>query len=562
MLTGLRLSNIALIQSLDLTFKQGFTVLTGETGAGKSILLDALDALLGGLSGPSLSGLLRTGCERGHIEASFTADCIDMDSFTNHDFDADDNELLVSRVLIRRQDRIISRFRINGVAVSKDQILSIRPSLIDLTGQGQVQELSKSGHQRDCLDCLGGSILEDSKIAVKEAYYKWKKAFSSLQAAQNDFINLESQISEQKAFLSKLEAAQLLDPEEDVKLLNQQDRLAHTVRIQEGLSILSSILYESNSDLPTVLELLNNCLNEINILTQLDSSLSTYLESMLDVFTRLDSLSQSLQHYASNLDSDPQKLDEIQDRISYLKHLKRISNCDLSDLISERDRLRELINSDQPQVICSRLAEEEQSFREFRDQNNTKLSELRHKAALKLQNQLLQYLKSMGLPNVRFKVELNSEKPTEHGVDSVLFLFSSNPDQPLAPLIRIASGGEMSRFLLALKTTLASRAGSSTLIFDEIDSGVSGKVSTAIAVLLKELSFNNQVFCVTHQPLVAAKADNHLRVSKFVEGGFTNVEVSSLERIEDREKELAELAGGDFAHSRLYASSLLSKEAA
>ena len=204
----------------------------------------------------------------------------------------------------------------------------------------------------------------------------------------------------------------------------------------------------------------------------------------------------------------------------------------------------------------------EHSLRVKRDENNQALSKLRKEVAAKLEISLMEYLRTLGLSNVRFSINLISSLPSERGSDAAQFLFSANPGEPLAPLIEVASGGEMSRFLLALKTILAEVDGSSTLLFDEIDSGVSGRVSGAIAKVLRELSIHRQVFCVTHQPLVAAAADHHFSVRKFVENGKTRSEVSPLLDLSSRQKELAELAGGDIGDANAYAASLLDMQAA
>jgi DNA repair protein RecN (Recombination protein N) len=203
----------------------------------------------------------------------------------------------------------------------------------------------------------------------------------------------------------------------------------------------------------------------------------------------------------------------------------------------------------------------ERSSRAARDRANGALTQARQAAALALQEQLLARLRPMGLTHVRFAVQLEPTSPTEEGADAVQFLFSANPGQPLAPLAEVASGGEMSRFLLALKTCLAAADPHVTLLFDEIDAGVSGRVSGAMAELLQDLAAQRQVFCVTHQPLVAAAADHHFRVAKEVRDGRTHTRVSQLRDTQARQAELAELAGGDSGETRSYAASLLKREA-
>ena len=229
-------------------------------------------------------------------------------------------------------------------------------------------------------------------------------------------------------------------------------------------------------------------------------------------------------------------------------------------MIDRRDALRQRLGDGGFAADLERLRLVELSQRQQRDQANNALRQARSEAAVALQASLLELLPPMGLANVRFKVDLRAADPADHGADAVCFLFSANPGQPMAPLTEVASGGEMSRFLLALKTTLAAVDGSSTLLFDEIDAGVSGRVSGAMADLLRSLGEQRQVFCVTHQPLVAAVADHHFRVSKEVDEGVTYSRVSQLRDTRERRQELAELAGGDQAD--LYAASLLAQRSA
>jgi DNA repair protein RecN (Recombination protein N) len=226
-------------------------------------------------------------------------------------------------------------------------------------------------------------------------------------------------------------------------------------------------------------------------------------------------------------------------------------------LIALRDQLREQLAPGGFEASLAILEQAEASARRRRDGVNAALSAARTRAARGLEGQLMEALRPMGLAQVRFAVAIEPADPGEEGADGVQFQFTANPGQPLAPLVEVASGGEMSRFLLALKTCLAAADPHVTLLFDEIDTGVSGRVSGAMAALLKRLASSRQVFCVTHQPLVAAAADHHFRVSKVVEAGHTHTQVSHLRDTQQRQAELAELAGGDFGEAFTYAGSLL-----
>ena len=556
-LTGLRLENIALIERLQLEFSGGFTVLTGETGAGKSILLDALDALLGG-TGPRL---LRQGSERGAIEASFNLTPPLAAWLEQQQLEAEEGEILLSREWRLSDDRLSSRHRLNGVAVNRAQIQELRPLLLDLTVQGQTQQLARPGQQRRWLDRFAGEPFQALLAPVAEAHRAWRRAALALEQAQADWQQLQQERERQEQVLADLEAAQLEDPDERQRLQAEENRLAHGVRLQQGVMALIGRLVEGAEEAPSALDHVAACEGELASMQQLDPSLAPLLERCSDGLAQLQDLARELDRYGAALESDPESLGQLQERIAQLKALERRHGKDLVELIRWRDALREQLAPGGAEASLQALEGAERSSRAARDRANGALTQARQAAAAALQEQLLARLRPMGLTHVRFAVQLEPASPTEEGADAVQFLFSANPGQPLAPLAEVASGGEMSRFLLALKTCLAAADPHVTLLFDEIDAGVSGRVSGAMAELLQDLAAQRQVFCVTHQPLVAAAADHHFRVAKEVRDGRTHTRVSQLRDTQARQAELAELAGGDSGETRSYAASLLKREA-
>ena len=558
MLTGLRLENIALIEALELSFGQGLTVLTGETGAGKSILLDALDALLGG-NGPRL---LRQGAERGVIEASFSLTPPLVAWLAEQQLEADDDDVLLSREWRLSDERLSSRHRLNGVAVNRQQIQELRPLLLDLTVQGQTQQLARPGQQRRWLDRFGGEPLASALAPVAAAHRTWKQAAAALETARSQWDQLQRERAQQEQLLADLEAAELHDPLERQRLQAEQDRLAHGVRLQEGVMTLLGRLQEGAEEVPSALEHLAACEQELDQMAALDPTGAAPLaQSCSDALATLQELARDLDRYGAGLESDPESLAVLQERMAQLKALERRHGQDLEALIALRDQLREQLAPGGGEATLEALEAAEAAARRVRDAANEALSKARQAAATQLEQHLLEALRPMGLTHVRFAVALEPAAPGEDGADAVQFLFSANPGQPLAPMAEVASGGEMSRFLLALKTCLAAADRHVTLLFDEIDSGVSGRVSGAMAELLQQLAAHRQVFCVTHQPLVAAAADHHYRVSKAVEGGVTHTRVSHLRDTQARQAELAELAGGDLGEARSYAASLLKRVA-
>ena len=562
MLTGLRLENIALIDSLDLAFDQGFSVLTGETGAGKSILLDALDAVLGGLQAGAGARLLRSGCDRGVIEASFRPGAVASRWLLEQEISDGEEDLVVSREWRRQEDRLSSRSRLNGVMVNRQQLLVLRPLLIDLTVQGQTQQLARPGQQKRWLDHLGGASLDAELSQVRRHWSDWLRCQSELERAETDRLRLDQQREELELLLAELERAELDDPEEIDQLEREQDRLVHGVRLQEGLGLLIGRLQDGADQAPSTLDHLLACSHELQQMQGLDPSLQSLSERCLDLESGVQDLIRELEGYGASLDSDPHRLSVLQDRLAELKRLERRHGQDLIDLIKRRDELRDRQQSGGVDALLEQLRSQEQAACVIRDRSNASLRSKRLTVAVELQERLMAHLRPMGLANVRFEVAVEPSEPGESGADAVCFLFSANPGQPMAPLAEVASGGEMSRFLLALKTCLAEVDGSSTLLFDEIDTGVSGRVSGAMADLLRLLSRHRQVFCVTHQPLVAAAADHHFRVSKDVCDGVTHSRVSQLRDTQERQRELAELAGGERREAEAYAASLLDQKAA
>ncbi len=559
MLTGLRLENIALIDGLDLTFASGFTVLTGETGAGKSLLLDALDALLGGAQGSQGARLLRQGSERGRIEASFTLSQPVRAWLEEQELDSDEPELLLSREWRTLEERVHSRSRLNGVAVNRSQLLALRPLLLDLTVQGQTQQLARPGQQRRWLDRFGGEVVAAALAPVRPAVRAWRQASAALEESRADRQRSEAERRLSQELLDDLEAARLEDPQERQRLQIEQDRLAHGVRLQEGVMTLLGRLVEGVEAAPSSLDHLAVCEQELQLLAGFDPSLQPLLLRCGDALQLVQDLARELDRYGGALESDPGGLAALQERLAQIKALERRHNLDLSGLIARRDELRRRLAPGGAEESLRALEQRQAAARRELDRVCSCLSACRHEAAAQLEAQLMEALRPLGLANVRFAVAVEPAPPGEEGADAIAFLFSANPGQPLAPLQEVASGGEMSRFLLALKTCLAAADPHVTLLFDEIDSGVSGRVSGAIAALLRRLAEQRQVFCVTHQPLVAAAAQHHYQVSKRVEDGRTLTRVSHLRDTQARERELAELAGGDSGETRSYVASLLDR---
>jgi len=560
-LLGLRIHNIALIESLELEFDGGFSVFTGETGAGKSVFLFAIDYLLGGGGNTSGSRLMRTGSHHSKIEGYFSIDSSIKNWIEDNSFDIRDEELFISRDWKLRDGRVSSRIRLNGEIISKKQILSLRPKLLDLTQQGQAHKLTSSLEQLKLLDRFGSSVIEEALVLVKKSWKKWNLIKLKLQETKKEYEYNELELQATQNFLEDLDKANINNPFEEKKLKEDQDRLVYGVKLQESLELIFSRLKESSQEVPSARDHFLLVIQELRKAVNLDSSLSSHLELLLESHSKLEEFLISLEDYQFVLESDPNKLDSIQNRLAEINRIKSRYKLDLQGLLDRKKKALLLLEGSSRSFL-NELEAQELLAREELNKQNSLLTKVRKQFAKELENILIKYLKPLGLENIKFEVDFSSSLSSENGADKIEFLFSANKGEPLVPLANVASGGEMSRFLLALTSVFSEVSGSQTLIFDEIDSGVSGAISSAIGKLLRSLSINKQVFCITHHPLVAALADHHFSVSKTVCNGMTVSKVLLLKDFGERQAELVKLTGGDFEQASIYAASLLDNKAA
>ena len=572
MLLSLQIENFALIDRLELDFGSGLHVLTGETGAGKSIILDAIDAALGG---KVTSRAVRTGAERASVEATFQLDAAMKNWLETEQIDPLDGSLLVcTREIVANGSGQRNRSRVNGVLVNKQQMESLRDRLVEITAQGQTVQLGQPSLQRDWLDSFGGSAIVKQREAVSLALSTYQQAAQALEKRRHSEQQRLQQLDLFEYQLRELNVANLNQPDELDQLEQERKRLGHSVELQQQSYQAYQALYQNENGDDACSDLLGKAQILLTDMLRYDEQIQPVLDLVTSALTQVEEAGQEINAYGDSLETDPRRLQEVEERIIELKQICRKYGPSLADAIALQQSLQAELEG--LTGAGQSLEELEQAAHDRKTELTdvcAKLTQLRQTAAKDLENRLVAELKPLAMEKVQFQVGITPISPTSAGADRITYLFSPNPGEPLQSLTETASGGEMSRFLLALQACFSQVDSVGTLVFDEIDVGVSGRVAQAIAEKLHHLSRHHQVLCVTHQPIVAAMADHHFHVDKQVidfnhnghaakskkrktkadaeENGVamdtsdvrTVVRVSALDR-QQRREELAQLAGG------------------
>lgn len=579
MLALLRIENFALIDRLELEFGRGLNVLTGETGAGKSIILDALDAVLGG---KVTLRAVRSGTERALIEATFECGSEMAGWVRGQEIDLlDGNLLVVSREMVAsRSGGMRSRSRLNGILVNRQMMDQLRDRLVEITAQGQTLQLGQPARQREWLDAFGGPRLGQQRQIVARIYAecsRWLQALENRRQSEQQRLQRLDLLQYQ---LQELSQAGLEDPEELHHLEAERQRLSHVVELQQQSYQAYQLLYQNDSDRPAAADLLGQVESILSDMVQYDGQMQPVLEMVKDALAQASEAGLRLSSYSGSLETDPDRLEEVEERIVQLKQICRKYGPTLKEAIAYCEQVQaELETLTNPGESLESLEQKYFTCKQELEAACSQLTQMRHIAAVALESRLVEELRPLAMDKVQFQVQITPTEANSTGADQIVFLFSANPGEQVQPLSQTASGGEMSRFLLALKACFSQVEATGTLVFDEIDVGVSGKVAAAIAEKLYQLSHHQQVLFVTHQPMVAAIADHHFRVAKQVidtiippSNGVTVtdspdsqertvVRVASLVNSQRRE-ELAQMAGGNSDGEAIaWAESLLAQAA-
>jgi DNA repair protein RecN (Recombination protein N) len=543
MLRFLSIRNLAVIDRLELEFEPGLNVLTGETGAGKSILVGAVGLLVGGRASAEL---VRTGEDQAAIEAVFEG--------------PGGEELVVRRDISSQSGR--SRAFMNGALVTSTALRDAAAQLVDLHGQHEHQVLLDPASHLDLLDAFAGLETEREKVEV---------AFARVQSLTAERERLALDIRE-KARREEYLQFQLTEirraapkPGEDDELTTSRQVLTNAERLQRLCAEAYTGLYEGDG---AVLSALATVWKRVGELASIDPQFEPYLSARETVKAQLEDLAYFLRSYSAGFDASPARLQEVEDRLAVLERLKKKHGPRLQDVIdTEASLTRELGSLEQSGQRASELDGELEAARTAYLRLAEALSAKRQSAAKTFSERLVASLGDLAMTRtrceVRFAAPRGQEGWTARGVDEAEFYISPNPGEDLRPLARIASGGELSRLMLALKTLASTDAPGKTLIFDEVDAGIGGTVADIVGARLRELAGECQVLCITHLPQIAAYGGTHYRIEKALKGGRTVTSVTRL-AVREREDELARMiAGSEISASvRASAREMLKKKGA
>lgn len=535
MLTQLHIENIAVIEKADIEFRKGLTVLTGETGAGKSIIVDSLGAVLGARTSREL---VRTGADKGVVTAVFETNNADK-WLEDNDIDLEDEIIIQRRISAEGKNSC----RVCGAPVSVSQLRELGALLLDIHGQNDGRQLMDEANHLAYLDGYGdyGETID----RFKSAYADYKACKKEIQRLSMDEIEKERMADSLQYQIDELEKAQLKVGEEE-ELAAKRDLLRNSEKLTEALNGAYNALYAADQNAQSLTD-------EASALIGRAAVIADDLRETADIIENASSLlfdaSERIRDFRDSLEFSPEEYDNIESRLSLIKKLRRKYNMDEEAMLAHLDDCRRKLSElEYAGDMLIKLNKQLEKYVDNCKKIAAELSEKRRAAAESLEKRIVSELKDLSMPSVRFSV---SVEPLESdvgfdatGADDVKFLISANAGEALGRISKIASGGELSRIMLAMKTVFSKNDPIETMVFDEIDTGVSGIAAQRVGEKMSDLSRGKQVLCITHLPQIAAIADNHDLIEKTERNGRTYTEVRELDR-KGRALELARMHGGD-----------------
>jgi DNA repair protein RecN (Recombination protein N) len=568
MLSELYIVNFAIIEELRVQFAFGFNVLTGETGAGKSILLDSLTLLLGGRSD---SSMVRAGCDRAILEATFELTTTVQEALapllTQESLEAEEPDHIVLGRELKANGRTVCR--VNGRTVSLALLRQVGEFLVDIHGQGEHLSLLKPKSHLPLLDSYGR--LDNERQVLATEVSQLRKVQAELKNLRDNARSIAQRIDFLQFQVDEIAAADLQEDEED-ELKAERTRLANVEQLMKQTNLINAVIEGMGDDSPAILDMIGTIERAMTHLAKLDPDQHDLLEKLQGLSYQFSEFAGEVQDYQDTLEFNPSRLSEVEDRLELINRLKRKYGDDIQTILDTYEKaVAELDTITHSETRIEELMVEEKKRLQQIGDMAQKLSTKRQQAAGKIAKTVEQELGHLRMAGARFSVDFQVE-PSENGayvgerrlafdqtgIDKAEFLISTNPGEPLKPMAKVASGGETARLMLALKTALAQVDSTPTLIFDEIDQGIGGRIGDTVGQKLWGLTQHggHQVIVVTHLPQMAGYGDIHLHVRKQVNGGRTTTAVATLDR-EGRVNELGAMLGTQATEARNGAESIL-----
>lgn len=534
MLASLHVKNLALIDEEEIIFSKGLNILSGETGAGKSIILGALHLSLGDKASKDF---LRDSDAEAFVEAVYLInDDATKEALRNMGVEPYDDEVIMSRRITESR----SVGKINGEQVPAAKMKEVGALLLDIYGQKEHQSLLNTKRHMELLDEFAKNDIGDLKVKISQAYKEYKALISELEEAKKSDVSKERELVLLDHEINEIEAANL-KVGEDEELEEEYKRLSNFSRTMEYFGRAHELIAGDGG----ASDAISSAISDIRYIEGIDEKASEFLSMLNDADSIISDFSRELSSYMSDASFDAERFSEVEVRLNEINRLKDKYGSSIEAILEElkiRQEKRQKFESFD-EYLAELKRKSDAKTKELSDLCN-KLSDIRKKNAKELSSKMKEAMSDLNFLNSEFDVSL---KPLDHftadGIDDGEFVICTNPGEPLRPLKDIASGGEMSRIMLAIKTVLASGGGIDTLIFDEIDAGISGRTAQAVSEKLSTVSENHQVICITHLPQIAAMADTHFLIEKSVENGHT---ISGIKKLYDNETvdELARMLGG------------------
>jgi len=537
MILELYMKNCALVEECRINLGQNLNILTGETGSGKSIIIEALGLCLGNKYDKSF---LRKGTEKGIAEIIVSSPSSNLQKILDeYDIDLEDDELIITRIIYADGKSVA---RINGRTIKMSILKEIALTFIDLHGQHQNQALFNKDTHLKFLDLFGGKILDLPRNEYKNTYTEYNKVKRALNTLNEnkDEKEIQREIDLLKFQINEIEAA-ALSKDEYEDLLRQREIYRNSEKIYNNLNLSYEKLHDGSVN---AVDLIGMASKELSEISKYDETLSEYSEIVERIMYELQDTCRDLRNYKENIDFEPYELEQIEVRVDEINNLRRKYGDTIEDILKYKDeissRLEDIVNRDEmSESLKNKLVELEEEL----SKKASSLTKVRQEVALNLEQAILSELKSLDMKGVSFKVNFAQSTYSQSGNSEVEFMISFNLGEDLKPIYKVASGGEMSRFMLAFKTILADIDEIDTIVFDEIDAGISGIAAQVVGEKLHNIAKKKQILCITHLPQIAANSDTHFCISK---NSDQNRTYTTIKKLKDEESinEIARLIAG------------------